>query len=115
MRGSPRPIALFLLAPFLLAMLSAQSIALPTMPAGHPAGCHENEPTPSPAPVSYQCCVMGHHWAMPGTAYSTDLSVFTPLQHATLEARVPVVDLLQEIRDCVFSSASPPKALPLRI
>lgn len=115
MRGSLRLIALLLLAPFLSAMLASRSVALPTMPAEHPAGCHGNEPAPSPAPVSYQCCVMGHHWAMPGTAYSADLTVLAALPHAALEPRVPIANLSQEVRDCASLSASPPKILPLRI
>ena len=48
----------------------APSFALPDPPA-HSAGCHSHQsPAPSPAPVSYQCCVAGHHVAIPGVSFS---------------------------------------------
>jgi hypothetical protein len=37
----------------------------------HAAGCHGEQPlTPSPVPADYRCCVSGHHWAIPGAAFS---------------------------------------------
>ena len=41
------------------------------------AGCHPHgpaippaSPAPAPAPVSYQCCVNGHHWAIPSPSFT---------------------------------------------
>src|SRR5579862_9107114 len=70
MRDS-RLVAFLLIAAFAVATPSAQLLAMPSQPANHPAGCHDSGPVdPSPAPPSYQCCVSGHQWAIPGTAFS---------------------------------------------
>lgn len=112
MRICSRVIAVFLLTPFLTAMLSTQSLALPTMPHEHPAGCHENGPaTPSPAPAHYQCCVMGHHWAMPGTTFSVHRLVL----HACLVDSGPNLFITATSvgykNQSELSSGSPPLAI----
>jgi hypothetical protein len=111
-----RLIAVLLLTPLLTAMLSSQSLALPSMSAEHPAGCHENGPvTPSRAPVSYQCCVMGHHWAVPGIAYSFEHTALETLQFDSLEHFFPGSASRQNVQGGTYLSVSPPKSLPLRI
>lgn len=116
MRICSRLIAVFLMTPFLTAMLSTQSLALPTMPHEHPAGCHENGPaTPTPAPGDYQCCVMGHHWAMPGAGFSGQRLVL----HAGTVDTGPYLSISMTLdgpeKQSVVSSASPPLLLSLRI
>jgi hypothetical protein len=54
-----------------MALSGTHAFALPAAASSHPAGCHGHKaPAPAPAPVSYQCCVAGHHPAMPGTVFS---------------------------------------------
>jgi len=113
MRWCSRIVSLLLLLPFLSAMFTAQGFASSLMPAEHPAACHE--PMPAPAPVSYQCCVMGHHWALPGTTFWGDrltLHACTVESDDYLSMRLTSLDHEGEFP---VSSASPPQAVPLRV
>src|SRR3989442_12560890 len=69
MQPLSRFIGTLLLIAFSAATLSAHPLMLPAQTA-HPAGCHgHGSPTPT-APVSYQCCISGHHRALPGNFFS---------------------------------------------
>jgi hypothetical protein len=115
MRGNSRLIAVFLFFPFLAAMFGTQALASPTMPPEHPAGCHSHGPAvPTHTPVSYQCCVMGHHWVMPGTTYSAGRS-FANVQRSMADFLLAAVALSKYETVVVFPSASPPEIIPLRI
>jgi len=73
MHGSWRIVGLVLLIATAAALPGMQAMPSAAAPAGHPAGCHShsNAPAiPSPAPVSYQCCVSGHQTALPNVAFS---------------------------------------------
>jgi len=81
MHGSWRIVGLVLLIATAAALPGAQAMpSLPAAPASHPAGCHSHGPInvpvnhgpaiPSPAPVSYQCCVSGHQAALPNVVFS---------------------------------------------
>jgi hypothetical protein len=72
MLANSRMIAVLLLCTMTAALPGAQAFALAAAPPAHPAGCHRQGPaTPTPAPVSYQCCVNGHHWTIPSASFST--------------------------------------------
>ncbi len=120
MHFESRPITLVLLVAFLAAIFSSHGPAFPEMQAPHPAGCHSLPPSvpfpdvPSPAPPNYECCVMGHHWAIPGAAFSVDPPV--ALLAGSTEDCYPLNFALSERPGAVvFASASPPLANPLRI
>jgi hypothetical protein len=95
----------------------AQAMEIPQLPSPHPAGCHGHSrpAAPSPAPVSYQCCVTGHAVALPNASFS--------LRHAAAQLgklddsnrpRLEFVSRLHTAR-CVVPSMSPPDPAPLRI
>jgi hypothetical protein len=97
----------------LAAMVPGVSVAWATT-AAHPAGCHRHAPElPSHAPVSFECCVNGHHAAMPSAIFRNspatsqfaacdDSHQFSVVAAPTFEVRVNL-------------SSSPPGAAPLRI
>jgi hypothetical protein len=78
MPGSLRMIALLLLVLMAGTLPGAQALAFPEAqplpPHPHPAGCHSPgstvPATPDPAPTSYQCCVNGHHAAIPNASFT---------------------------------------------
>jgi len=87
-------------------------IQLYAMPTGHPAGCHDPG-TPSPAVPSYQCCIGGHHWAIPGAAFTIRPMAGTATSpehrdHSIGDVSIPLAML-------VAPSVSPPGLSPLRI
>lgn len=116
MRRISRTIAMVVLVTMCATLLDAPVLALPTILVGHPARCHGGTPAPqTPAPVSYQCCVSGHHWAIPGPSDShrpliAQLSAFN-------ESRSIPCDLVSCFvsRALVLPSSSPPSLSPLRI
>jgi hypothetical protein len=69
MQGSWRMIAMVLVGVTVAANPGAHALAFLTTAAAHPAGCHSHAPA-TPAPISYQCCVSGHHAAMPNASFS---------------------------------------------
>ena len=96
------------------AMPAAQAMPFPAAPSGHP-GCHGHAPaTPVPAPTNYQCCVSGHHAAMPGAAFSI---ASMPAELCSLEhcerANLRFVSFPSAV--LAILSNSPPGAVPLRI
>jgi len=111
-----RMVALLLLVTTAGTLASAQMELFPAAQETHPAGCHGHSPAiPSPAPTSYQCCLNGHHAAIPNAAFSLQ----------TGAAQVCSLDngpeLILNIIPCfrasvlIVPSSSPPGALPLRI
>lgn len=116
MSGNPRLIAAILFVPFVAAMFRTQALAVPTMPVEHAAGCHSPMPAiPTPTPAGYQCCVMGHHGVMPGTAYSAGQPAAGMQSRNAAEFPFAVSLVSRHETSVVFSSASPPQGVPLRI
>lgn len=116
MQTSLRMIAVGLLGAIFAALPGALAAAVfPGTPAGHAAGCHSPRPATSPAPSSYQCCVNGHHAALPNASFAS----------RALGERVSGVAVAQQIRldsapdrrsvMFVVPSYSPPGAVSLRI
>jgi hypothetical protein len=112
-----RVIAVGLLGAIVAALPGGLAAAVfPENSAGHPAGCHGHGPaTPSPAPISYQCCVNGHHAALPNASFT----------NRSVQVRVCGLAVAQQLRldsasdrfsvMFVVPSNSPPGAAPLRI
>lgn len=107
----------------LAAMLDTQAISFPAAKPGHVAGCHgAAAPSPrpaNPAPVSYQCCVNGHHAAIPNASFSLRTSLRTvDAQLCRLQdgegAHSDCVPLLNSALSAT-DSGSPPGIVPLRI
>ena len=108
----PAAVLLFTMA----AMLDLQALSFPAAPSGHAAGCHGHGPAaPSPGPSSYQCCVNGHHAAIPNPSFSLRVM---DAQLRRLEdgetARLGYVPLAASALSAVASD-SPPGIAPLRI
>jgi hypothetical protein len=91
MRLFPQILALVLIATLASTSIGIHALVLPA-PHVHPAGCHGHG-SPTPAPVSYQCCVAGHHQAIPGSLFSglVSLAYFGTTEDA--ENVVPVEPL----------------------
>jgi hypothetical protein len=97
------------------AMAGVQALALTAAAPVHPAGCHGHPPaTPFPAPVSYQCCVNGHHSAMPSAAFSQRplVAQFAAPDDDENGSR-PLI--ASHFLTPVIASNSPPGTAPLRI
>jgi hypothetical protein len=116
MHGNLRMIALLLLVTMAGTLATAQVELFPAAQESHPAGCHGHAPAiPSPAPTSYQCCVSGHHAAIPNAAFSLRPEA---AQICSLDnGAEPVLTLVPCYRASVriVPSSSPPSAVPLRI
>jgi len=110
MHTTSRLVAVLLLCTMASAMPGLRAFARSATPT-HPVGCHGH----APAPLSYECCVNGHHAAMPNLAFSTR----PPLaQAASLEPDQKILQASDFFRHCTVSvvpSYSPPDAAPLRI
>jgi len=115
MHAHSRPIALLLLVTFLAAMSGTQGFA--ALPMAHPAGCHgpSGSAPSSPAPRSFQCCANGHHWAIPGTAFSPERLVAQLLPAAVCAEAGLGFGAGRRSTEFVTQSASPPPSSPLRI
>jgi len=114
MRRSPKMIVLLVLAPFLTGMLGARAVELPGTIPEHPAGCHSHGPAvPTPAPTSFQCCAIGHHWAMPGKVFPVNPAAM--IFSDTAVELSPGIDFQSQGFASIFRSASPPESVPLRI
>jgi len=115
MHGILRVVATLLLVTMALGLPGAEAMPSVT-PAGHAAGCHGHGPaTPLPVPTSYQCCVNGHHAAVPGASFSLG---FVAAQVSRLDgSNGPRLALLLRLNSAVpvFLSDSSPGLVPLRI
>ena len=117
MQAISRITGLFLLIGMVCASPGAHAFAFSA--ALHPvhlAGCHSHRPTtPSHSPVSYQCCLNGHHAAIPSAAFS-----FHPLvaRISALDEGAPVAAAsLPELHcaSAVPTNSPPGTGTPLRI
>ncbi len=100
-----------LLLAFVAALPGTQVFAM-TMPAGHPAGCHDSGPSPADTP-SYECCISGHHWAMPGAAFS--LHPLVDMANVSEPDHDAICSVPSSFEIAVAPSVSPPGSSPLRI
>jgi|SRR5579862_593639 len=85
-------------------------------PRVHPAGCHDRHPaTPFPTPVSFQCCVNGHHAALPNASFTVgSQDARTPDLVPDFQVRIEL-DSDRNSVHVLFPSNSPPGTSPLRI
>ena len=98
-------------ATFASAQASDHSIPQPKLPP-----CHGHTPEqPSRVPVSYQCCVNGHHAAIPQATFSARplLALFST-SHGGEDFSLASA-LAADFSTVVAPSSSPPGLLPLRI
>jgi len=98
-------------AAFASAQGSDHSIPQPKLPP-----CHGHMPEqPARAPLSYQCCVNGHHAAVPPATFSArPLLALFPKSHGG-EDFSPASVLAPHFSTVVTPSSSPPGIAPLRI
>jgi hypothetical protein len=116
MHGLLRMVAMLLLLSLAAALPAAEAMPLAAVPVGHAAGCHEHGPAnPVPASTHYECCVNGHHAAVPSVSFSLR---FAAAQAGSLErGDGPRLASILGVHSpmFVFPSISPPGAAPLRI
>ena len=116
MHGRWRIVGLVLLIATAAALPGAVAMPSAVAPARKPAGCHGHAPAiPSPAPVSYQCCVSGHQAALPNVAFSHryDAAVLYHLKSCVSLGSNIIPDALPVV--FVVPSDSPPITGSLRI
>lgn len=94
-------------------MLVAMASALPDATA---LAFPEAQPVvPAPAPTSYQCCVSGHHVAIPNSSFSS-LPLTAQLRGSDADAGFRLgAERCRHSAMFVVASNSPPGAAPLRI
>jgi hypothetical protein len=113
MHGILRMVAMLLLLTMMAGLPAAQAMPVPL---AHAAGCHSHRPeTPSPAPISYQCCVNGHHAAVPIVSFALHFALAEVISSDGVDG--PSLALLLGVNSApsIFPSASPPGVAPLRI
>lgn len=111
-----RTMALLLLGTMAAALPGMQTLAISadSPQSSRPAACHGHHPvTPSKAPVSFQCCVNGHHTALPS-------ALFSPGPFTQASALDDQNSFRQTASESIYLqgstiSASPPIAAPLRV
>jgi hypothetical protein len=119
MQWLARMVAVLLLVALAAAQPAAQVLAFSASPTLPSAGCHgdmgrhHSSPT-TPAPSRYQCCVNGHHAAIPCAVFSghrvfaltsgIDMGMSLALRSSQLPSFVSFAP-----------SSSPPGGTPLRI
>jgi len=120
MHGILRTAAMALLVTMAAALPEAHGLQVPAAQTEHRAGCHGRFSTipshsPSPSPTSYQCCVSGHHAAIPYGAFSLRSAAAQcgRLDHG--DDLAPKIALGQDPTGVIVSSYSPPGTSPLRI
>jgi hypothetical protein len=121
MHGLLRTATMALLVTMMAAALpDAHSLQVPAAQTEHPAGCHERGPaapprSPSPSPTSYQCCVSGHHAAIPNGAFSLrSTAAQLCLLHDGEDRELEFVPR-HDPSGAIVYSYSPPGTSPLRI
>jgi hypothetical protein len=112
MPGSLRMVAVLLVGTIFTGLPGAGALAIPAPSAGPPAGCHGRRPA---TPTGFQCCVNGHHAAIPNAWFTS----------RPMDARLLVLAGDEQLRlgfaaarlfvMFVIPSNSPPGAAPLRI
>lgn len=112
--GLRRIAGLLLGAIFVLPGTLAVAVS-PAVATQHPAGCHGHRPVaPSPAPISFQCCVNGHHAAIPNAAFTIPQDAPRCGSNADVQLCIGR-ESDRNIVQFLFSSSSPPGSSPLRI
>ena len=110
-----RLVAVLLLVTLVATLSGAQALPVPAAHPNHPARCHGHGPAiPAPARTGYQCCVGGHHAAIPNASFSPRPVV---VQICALPAGQDI-DLNFVRGDFVALAApsdSPPGVTPLRL
>jgi hypothetical protein len=116
MSGLWRLIAWGMLVAMASALPDATALAFPEAQPVHPAPCHRRGPVvPAPAPTSYQCCVGGHHVAIPNSSFSS-LPLTAQLRGSDADAGFRLgSERCRHSAMFVLASNSPPGAAPLRI
>src|SRR5258708_7427026 len=105
--------ALLRVGSMVVMFVGVQALALPVPPPAHSAGCHEHGGTvPAPSPASYQCCVEGHHAAIPGGTF-TPPALVVPTPHARSEFLTSATGSYFVVS--TVPSHTPPGIAPLRI
>jgi hypothetical protein len=113
MQAISRVAAVLLLGVMSTIVLGVPSFAL-TDPPAHPAGCHSHQSS-APAPVSYRCCVAGHHAAIPGVSFSGQFPLLY-LCKASEGEQYPTASIgSHAFSILILSSAHSPGLAPLRI
>jgi hypothetical protein len=115
MYGNLRVVAILLLVTLVAMLSGAQALPVPAAHPNHPAGCHGHGPAiPAPARNSYQCCVGGHHAAIPNASFSPRPVV---AQICTLHAGQDTGLNFVRRHSVPFTvlSDSPPGVTPLRL
>ena len=119
MQAGLRMIAVGLLGVIFAALPGARAGAVfAETSAEHPAGCHSHgpeTPTPNRAPASYQCCVNGHHAAIPNASFASRALEARSCGMSDASGLRP--DLAHDRLSLLFvvPSCSPPRAVSLRI
>jgi len=116
-----RMVAVWLVVTVAYGLLSAQPPLLLGAQGGHAAGCHNRHrpavPSPAiPVPASsrYECCMSGHHAAIPSAAFSLRAATAgLSLNRSDVRERNFVPFILSYLP--VDISSSPPVVTPLRI
>jgi hypothetical protein len=117
MAASPRMLPILLVATIAATLTGMHALGFSPAQSVHSAGCHGSRPpSPSPSPASYLCCMSGHDWAIPGTAFSLRPAAAQFFSEIDALARVGNAypwKNLPEITVVPFSS--PPNSSPRRI
>lgn len=118
MQWLARMVAVLLLAALAAAQPATQVLALSAGPPLPAAGCHgdmgrhSSSPT-APAPAKYQCCVNGHHAAIPSAMFSGH-RLLTLMSGMDLGLALRSSSELASLVSFA-PSTSPPQSAPLRI
>jgi hypothetical protein len=116
MDGILRMVATSLLLTLAAALLSAQDMQIPAAPRGPASGCHSHGPaTPSPVPTSYECCVNGHHAAVPSAQFSLRFSAPEAGMFDGIDSPGLVLPFSVNSAVLILPSSSPPGTALLRI
>jgi hypothetical protein len=120
MQGLWRMIAGLLLVTMASALPGAQALAFaaaqPVPLHLHPAGCHgQGSTAPAPAPTSYQCCVNGHHAAIPNASFTIRSMAPQLYRWDSGEGARSDFAVCLNSEKLLALSSSPPGPAPLRI
>jgi hypothetical protein len=104
----------------LAAMLPSLTGAVRLLPiaavASHPAACHHHGvPAPASQPVSYQCCVAGHHSVVITDSFSPRPPQRQALETSGAMRMHPATNADAGFSIAIFSAYSPPGFSLLRI
>ena len=116
-RANSRLVVVLLLCTMATTLPGAQAWALSSRLVAAPlpaAGCHGHTPA-APAPVSYQCCVNGHHWTLPSASFSPHPLLADGSTRVDGEDLSLISSLSAHIAVTTVPASSPPGIAPLRI